>query len=308
MATRQKKSRFESANKFLGGRLDIPINTIASFTHARAPMAAASLAYYAIFSLFPLLLLLVVGGSYFLDSHTVYQNVTRFIHEVIPSSQDWIDEVLRQVLATRGRVGIISSVTLLWSASGFFTNLVYNIDLAWPHIPQRNYLEKRLIGVLMIVAFTALLLVSMLFEWAANLFPIQDYFITTIGEIDLLRMFSSLVSFLMSFLLFVALYYWVPNTSLPFSASFWSALMVSVMWKVVAEAFNWYLRSGLGDFTLVYGSLGSIIAFLLLIYLASWIFLFGAHLCASIDLWEEMRSRKKSKRRPVPPPEYLGVS
>ena len=84
--------------------------------------------------------------------------------------------------------------------------------------------------------------------------------------------------------------------------------MVSVMWKVVAEAFNWYLRSGLGDFTLVYGSLGSIIAFLLLIYLASWIFLFGAHLCASIDLWEEMRSRKKSKRRPVPPPEYLGVS
>jgi membrane protein len=120
---------------------------------------------------------------------------------------------------------------------------------------------------------------------------------------DLLRMFSSLVSFLMSFLLFVALYYWVPNTNLPFSASFWGALMSSVAWKVVTEAFNWYLRSGLVDYTMVYGSLGSIIVFLLLIYLASWIILFGAHLCASIDLWEEMRLRKKSKRRPVLPPD-----
>lgn len=305
MSSKKAKRWFRRARKMSEGRFDIPINTITSFTHARAPMAAAGMAYYAIFSLFPLLLLLIVGGSYFLDRHQVYENVLRFVHEVIPVSPSWIDDILRQVLATRGRVGLISLLTLLWSASAFFTSVVYNIDLAWPDAKQRNYLEKRLIGILMIIAFSALLVASMVFEWAANLIPVEEWVVTTIGDMDLLRMFSSLVSFLMSFLLFLALYYWVPNTNVSFSASFWGALMVSVLWKVVTEVFNWYLRSGLGDFTVVYGSLAAIITFLLLVYLASWIILFGAHLCAAIDLWEEMRKRKQSKRRPVPPPDIV---
>jgi membrane protein len=300
---RQVKKWYRRANKTSGGWLDIPQNTIATFTEARAPQAAASLAYYAIFSIFPLLLLLIVGGSYFLDSAQVYHNVTRFFHEAIPVSQDWLDEILQQVLATRGRVGIISLFTLLWSASGFFSSLVYNIDLAWPDIRQRNYLEKRLIGLAMIVAFTGLLVFSMFFEWASNLFPISDMFVTTFGDLDLFRLFSSMVSFITSFLLFLALYYWVPNTNLPFNASFWGALASSVAWKVVTEVFNWYLRSGLGNFQLVYGSLGAIISFLLMIYLVSLIILFGAHLCSAIDLWEEVRARKRSKRRPVIPPE-----
>lgn len=302
MISRLLNEWYRRANKASGGRLDIPFNTVATFTKARAPMAAASLAYYAILSLFPLLLILIVGGSYFLDSHQVYQNVIRFFREVIPVSQDWIDDILKQVLAIRGRVGIISLLTLLWSASGFFSNLVYNIDLAWPEVRQRNYLEKRLIGLAMIVAFTGLLAFSMIFEWGANLIPVIDIPLISFAEMDLFRMFSSLVSFITSFLLFLALYYWVPNTNLPFNASFWGALASSVAWKTVTEAFNWYLRSGLANFQLVYGSLGAIITFLLLIYLASLIILFGAHLCAAIDLWEEMRFRKTSKRRPVLPP------
>lgn len=305
MKSKKTKRWVRRIKKKAEEQLDIPINTITSFTQARAPMAAASMAYYAIFSLFPLLLLLIVGGSYFIDSQQVYENVLRFIHEVLPVSPLWIDDVLRQVLSTRGRVGIISILTLLWSASAFFTSLVYNIDLAWPDAKQRNYLEKRLIGILMIVAFTVLLVASMVFEWAANLIPVEDWVVTTIGDMDLLRMFSSLISFLMSFLLFLALYYWVPNTSVSFSASFWGALLVSVAWKVVTEFFNWYLRSGLGDFTVVYGSLATIITFLLMVYLASWIILFGAHLCAAIDLWEEMQKRTQSKRRPVPPPDII---
>jgi hypothetical protein len=40
-----------------------------------------------------------------------------------------------------------------------------------------------------------------------------------------------------------------------------------------------------------------------MIYLVSLIILFGAHLCSAIDLWEEVRARKRSKRRPVIPPE-----
>lgn len=300
-SSRSTKKKQSSLRAYFSGKLDIPRNTITSFTRARAPQAAAALAYYAILSLFPLLLILIVGGSYFLDSQQVYLNVTRFFREAIPVSQDWIDDVLHQVLARRGGVGIVSLLTLLWSASGFFTNMVYNIELAWPDVRQRNYFQKRLIGVAMIVALTGLLLFSMFFDWIANLLPVVDVYQTTFGDFDLLPMFSSLISFLTSFLLLLALYRWIPNTNLPFNAPFWGALISSILWKVVAETFKWYLRSGLADYQLIYGSLGAIITFLLMIYLLSLIILFGAHLCAAIDLWEEIRMRKHSKRRPVLP-------
>jgi membrane protein len=280
----------------------IPKTTYITFTHARAAQAAAGLAYYAFLSIFPLLLLLIVGGSYFLDRQQVYANVTRFFHQALPISQDWIEDILQQVLLIRGRVGLISILTLLWSASGFFTNLVYNIDLAWPEVRQRNYLEKRLIGMGMVIALTALMFFSMMFDWVANLIPLSSLPLSTADELDLVRVLSGLISFFTSFVLFLALYRWVPKANTPFRAAFYSGLVAAVLWKVVTEVFNWYIRSGLVNYQLVYGSLGAIITFLLLIYLVSLIILFGAHLCSAIDLYEEMKVRKSSKRRPEPPP------
>jgi membrane protein len=66
-------------------------------------------------------------------------------------------------------------------------------------------------------------------------------------------------------------------------ASFWGALTASIAWKAVTAGFSWYLRSGLGRYQLVYGSLGTIVALLFLIFIISMITLFGAHLCAAID-------------------------
>jgi membrane protein len=284
------------------GWLIIPETTYATFTHARASQAAAGLAYYAFLSLFPLLLMLIVGGSYFLDRQQVFANVTRFFHQALPVSQDWIEEILQQVLRIRGRVGLLSILMLLWSASGFFTNLVYNIDLAWPEVRQRNYIEKRLIGVAMVVALTGLMAFSMIFDWIANLIPLSSIAISATEEIDVVRVISGLISFFTSFMLFLALYRWVPKANSTFRSAFYSGLAAAVLWKVVTETFNWYIRSGLANYQLVYGSLGAIITFLLLIYLVSLIILFGAHLCAAIDLYEDLKMRKSSKRRPEPPP------
>jgi membrane protein len=305
LSTKAKKTTTQIMTSTLKGWWMIPKTTYITFTHARAAQAAAGLAYYAFLSLFPLLLLIIVGGSYFLDRQQVYGNVTRFFHQALPVSQDWIEEILQQVLRIRGRVGLISILTLLWSASGFFTNLVYNIDLAWPEVRQRNYLEKRLIGVGMVIALTGLMAFSMVFDWVANLIPLSSLSLSSADELDLVRVFSGLISFFSSFVLFLALYRWVPKANSPFRAAFYAGLAAAVLWKVVTETFNWFIRSGLVNYQLVYGSLGAIITFLLLIYLISLIILFGAHLCAAIDLYEEMKFRKSSKRRPEPPPEIL---
>ena len=171
MIRKQLKKWYGDANRFSGGRLDILKNALESFADTRASQAAAGLAYYAFFSLFPLLLVLIAGGSYFLNSQQVYQNVIQFLQATIPVSTQVINENLRQVLDVRGTVGIIGLLTLLWSASGVFTNLAYSINLAWPGAPRRNFLEKRLVGLGMIAGLSGLLILSLALDGITNLAP-----------------------------------------------------------------------------------------------------------------------------------------
>ena len=256
---------------------------ITTFSNTRASQAAASLAYYAIFSLFPLMLVLIAGGSYFLDSQQVYQTVTRFIQDAIPVSPQLIEENLKQVLDARGAVGIIGLVTLLWSASGYFTSLAHNINLAWPDAPRRNFLEKRFVGLGMIGGLSGLLILSLALSWITTLIPFLNIENASFPSLKLWTWFSNLGSWLTIFLLFLALYCWVPTTNVRWSATFWGALSASIMWKAAAVGFSWYLGSGLGRYQLVYGSLEAIVALLFLIFILSLITLFGAHLCAASD-------------------------
>ena len=269
-----------------GGRLDILKSALDTFSKTRASQAAASLAYYAIFSLFPLLLVLVAGGSYILDSEQVYQSVTQWIQNSLPVSPQLISGNLRQVLDARGTIGVIGLLTLLWSASGFFTNLAYNINLAWPEASRRNFLEKRLVGLGMIAGLSGLLILSVSLDWITNLLPVLNASGASFLTPGLWRLFSNLASWLTIFLLFLALYRWVPTVQVHWSATFWSALITSIAWKVSTTGFKWYVGSGLGRYSLVYGSLGAIVALLFLIFIVSLITLFGAHLSVAIDRWK----------------------
>jgi membrane protein len=102
----------------------------------------------------------------------------------------------------------------------------------------------------------------------------------------LLRLISAFGSWLMIFLVFFALYHWIPTMDVTLSATVWGALLASLAWKAVTTGFTWYLSSRFGSYQLVYGSLGAIVAFLFLIYVISFITLFGAHLSAAIEGWE----------------------
>ena len=277
---------YQNINQISGERLDILKATFSSFTGTNAPQAAASLAYYAIFSLFPLLLVIIAGGSYFLNNQQVYQTVLQFMENAIPASPQMIEENLKQVLVSRGTIGSISLLTLLWSASGFFSSLARNINLAWSNAPRRNFLEKRLVALGMIGGLVGLLVISLSLNWMATLIPALNLVDVSSQRLNLWTWFSNLGSLLTLFLLFLALYRWVPSTRVSWKATLWGALVASVAWRVATAGFRWYLQSELGRYQLVYGSLGAIVALLFLIFIVSLITLFGAHLSAAIDRWE----------------------
>jgi membrane protein len=281
---------YDHLNQSSGNRLDILKKSFESFTEARGAQAAASMAYYAFFSLFPLLLVLISAAGYFLQNQQAYDRVIQLVKDALPVSQQLINQNLQRVIHARGAIGAIGLLSLLWSASGVFTTLAYNINLAWPEAFRRSFLQKRLVALGMIGVLGILMFLSIFLQ--AILTIINQTNIPSISSLSIQNswfwpILSNLPALFIMYLLFFALYHWVPTRNVSIGAALWSALVVTIGWKIVAGGFSWYLSSGLSSYELVYGSLGTVVALLFLIYIMSWIVLYGAHLSAAIDWWKE---------------------
>jgi membrane protein len=280
------KAIYRRANDLSGGSLDILRETFQRFNEARASEAAAGMAYYALFSLFPLLLALVAAGSFFLESERAYREVVDLVTQAIPVSRGLIERNIRRVLELRGTVGIVGLIGLLWSAIGVFTILANHINRAWPGAETRSFLEKRLVALGMVGALAGLLVLSLFSTAVLNLLPrlqVPLWGGVSVYETSLWAIVSTLVPGLFIFLMFLSLYRWVPNTEVKWSGAMGGALVAAFAWEVVASAFAWYLSSGLARYELVYGSLGAVVALMFWIYISSLITLFGAYLGAAIN-------------------------
>lgn len=274
-------------NDLTGGALDTLGSALDGFNEADAAHVAAALAYYTMFSLFPLLLALIAAGSFFLERERVSQEAVRFVRQLIPISEQLIESNIERVLRRRGTVGLVGVVGLLWSGTGVFTVLVNHINRAWTEAERRGFLKQRLmgLGIGLIGVLAALLLLSLISAPALNVLPrLELPFGDQIAVFDrpLWTLIASGIPPAVSFLLFLNLYRWVPNTDVKWSEAAWGALFVSLTWEGAKRVFAWYVSSDLVQYQLVYGSLGAVVALLLWIYLSSWLVLFGAHLSAAI--------------------------
>ena len=268
-------------NRASRGVLEILRVTLKHFSRARGSEAAASLSYYALFSLFPLLLVLISAVGFVIRSENAYQVVVRMVYEVIPTSQSLIDRNLNVILDRRATLGLIGLVGAVWSASGFFTTLVRNINRAWVGIKPRDMIRTRLMALAMIGITILLLVLSLastvminLVNWIDQRLQLNFHLETT----AVWPFLSVLLPALFTFLLFIAMYRWIPNTNVH-----WGALWTSVLWELSKYGFGIYVSNRLVDFEVVYGSLSTVVGLLLYIFLISNIILLGAHLTATID-------------------------
>ncbi len=284
MISNRVRELYQRADRVSGNRLDIVQDALRTFIITRASQASASIAYYVIFSLFPLLLVLISAGSFFLDSEQVYLKVTQIIQQAIPAtSYDWIVQNLHYVLKQRGPVGVIGLITLLWAASGGFICVAYNINLAWLEAPQRNFFQGRLIGLQMIAALSSLFFMALVLDTIISLLHLVNLPIISILPLTIWRWFYGIFSLGAIFLLFFMLYDLVPTVNVTGRAAFWGAATASVAFKIATALFAWYVRSGFSRYELVYGSVGTLVAFMFLIYILATVTLFGAHLTSAID-------------------------
>ena len=293
---RSLTSFYHRMDDFSGGVVEILRVAFQRFGAERGAEASASMAYYALFSIFPMLLVLIVIGSFFVDRIVVQNQLLSLLQGVIPGVEEVVIGNIEQVLQLRGAVTFFALISLTWSATSVFNILVKNINRAFPTAAVPDFFKGRLMGIFMVLILIILMLLSFGVSTLTGLIPaikvplndmyLHETFIWQIG--------AFLVPIGFNFLMFWALYYWIPTVKVSRKASVLGGLVAGVAWELLNNVFTWYLSSGSSQYRLVYGSVGMIVALLFWIYMTAMITLLGAHLTASIQTAKVHKRDEKS--------------
>ena len=254
------------------------------FSQEHAPEAAASMSFYTLFSLFPVLLIVIATNSFILESLHVQEKILDTILKFFPvASHQIISSNMQQILQVRGAVGIVGVIVLVWAATCVFTTLVHNLNRAWVDAPAHNILRARLTAFSIIIFLVMLLPLFWISKAVINLIPVWNADFLGVINISYFRKIISNVFIYMSVCMtLMTLYRLIPKTKVRWSEALGGAVFAVMAEGAATSVFSWYLRSGLSKYNLVYGSLGALISFMTWIYIINLIVLFGAHLSAAI--------------------------
>ena len=241
---------------------------------------AASFAYYAFFSLFPLILLLVVVGTFFIPNRILAaRGVVQEIEQFVPlQSKDKAVLVLtiNDMIQNGWRAGILGFLALVWGALRFFQALVIGINRAWGYkdydwwkLPLKN------------LSMIGILISALLLGLGTPLFLSG---LKTLAIIDVTRWAGSVANLLPPLILFYGLlmfYKFAPRRSPRFAHVWLPALCGTFLLELAQTVFTWYLAT-FTNYSAVYGVFGSIMALLLWIYFSGVILLFGGCVAATV--------------------------
>ncbi|MCA9871493.1 MAG: YihY/virulence factor BrkB family protein [Caldilineae bacterium] len=286
-AAQRLEAAFERVDGMTLGWLGTLRGALDQFALARGTQASAAVAYYAMFSLFPMLMVLVVSLSYLVDAATARSLVFTLTARFLPNNmgiESLVLDTFASIYSQRGSVGLIGLVALLWSASGAFTTLTFNIDLAWTEERRPNPFKARLIGLLLILLLFAALLLALFLSTVSGVLaalPTLYGFLGIDPEIGQMRTLQ-VVSILVTVVAYSGLYRWIPNRTVPWRAAVVPAILAALASQVVNAGYSWYLGSGFSRYEILYGPLTTIIVLMFWFFLTVLIILVGAHLGAGI--------------------------
>ncbi len=249
-------------------------DALLNFARHECALRAASLAYFAMFSVFPLLLFIIFLGSNVLHSPEVRQALTVYLEQALPVGSQNIRLVIDQTLRSRGSIGLLGGLTLFWGASSMFGVLESALNVIWGSSP-RGYLRRRLISAITVLSLSALFIAALsigpLVSW---LWDGSDLLWKRWLNIGLSLSLTTIICFL--------LYRVFPNRPVPWRPALIGAAVVGVLGEGAKFLFGNYLRFAFDNYGYTYGSLAWLVALALWAYFIGVILFFGAEVGAAI--------------------------
>ncbi len=244
---------------------------------------AASIAYYALLSLFPFAIVsFAVLGAVTADAG-VRQDVLGFVLRYFPSQFQFITQQLDAFGAHTVGSGIAGTIALVWGALGFFGALSTAVNYAWRVEKSRSYWRHKWFSFLMMLVAGALLVAAVLLVSVSQMIG-ASWFASLLSRFPGLLILRSLAlrnaTTLMFILVVGLIYYFVPNAKVRFRDVWVGALLTGLLWKGALFVLAWYMRD-MTRFTQVNGSIAAVVVFLVWVYVQAVILLYGVEFTAA---------------------------
>lgn len=244
---------------------------------------ASSIAYYALLSLFPFLLLALSLLGAVTAGGADRTEVLEFVFRYFPRQFEFIRTQLEALVTSRVPLGLAGSLVMIWAAMGVFGALTSAVNNAWGVERNPSYFKHKLVSFLMLLAAGLLLLSALLLVSAVNVVQ-ASWFATALARAPGLHALEGLAVKSASLVLFIfvvgLICYFVPNTRVRFRDVWTGAVLTGVLWQAALAGFSWYVRD-LGRFQMVHGSIAAVVVFLVWVYTSAVILLFGVEVSAA---------------------------
>lgn len=253
---------------------------------------AARLAYYFLFALFPLLLVLVTLIG-FLPVENIFEEIMTYLHEVLPEEAMALIEQNIETIVREQRGGLLSFglIFTLWFASRGVAAIAGALNLAYGVRESRPWWKVQGISLLLTLflsIFAVLAAVLMIFGGQIGVWVAEIVGLGTLFEIgwEFARLF--LAAAMMTFVLAV-LYYFAPDVEQEWKWVTPGSVVAVLGWIVASLAFSYYVNN-FGDYNRTYGTIGAVIILMTWMYIAAFMILLGGEINSIIE-----RSRPEGK-------------
>ena len=263
------------------------LRVLEGFRANRGLLLGGAIAYYALLSLVPLLILVVIGLSHFIDETQVLAVLNQYLEFVVPGQGPAIVDELRAFLRHREAASGFLLITMLFFSALAFSVLETAMSVIFFHrfrIKRRHYLVSVMMPyVFILLLATGLLVVTVV---AGGLEAMASRRVIFLGSAHSLGALSSGLLYLLGvsgeILLLTAIYLVMPAGRLSFRHALIGGAAAGLLWEIMRHGLVWYYAT-MAQIRVVYGSLTTAIAVLLSVEIAGLVLLLGAQVIAEYE-------------------------
>ena len=263
---------------------------VRQFRAAQGLLLAGAVAYYALLSIVPLLIVAVIVVSRFIDQRDLLGTIGRYLEWLLPGQSRAIVAELAHFLEHRDVLGPVLLVTMIFFSSLAFTVLESAMAVLFHHRKSgrtRHYLVSAVMPYVYIFCLCFGLLLATVISGVLQVVGQES--VQLFGRSWSLSGFSGGLLYLLGLggeiFMLTSLYLVMPVGRLSLRHALLGGVTAAFLWEITRRALVWYFTT-LSQMSVVYGSLTTAIAVLLSLEIAATLVLFGAQVIAQYERFD----------------------